>query len=236
MVQGVFFMVLYCGKTYKIGIIRGAHHLSIEAANALLKTLEEPPQATHLILLAESSRQILPTVMSRCRKLLFCPLSYEDTERILIEKKGVDEENARFAAKLSEGSPGKALTALSLFPRVERESFINRLIGLNKAEDVFRLAEEITKKDKLEKLTPLLEALKFFLRDILLIKTGIAAGRVLNKTHLGAIEDEAARTSVDIILERMEMVSKAEVALLMNANKRMAIENMLLGIFVRRGA
>ncbi|PIE72828.1 MAG: DNA polymerase III subunit delta' [Deltaproteobacteria bacterium] len=92
----------------RVVVLRDVDEMGREAANALLKTLEEPRSSNLLVLLADSSRPLLATISSRCQKIPFAPLSLADTARIL-EAEGVPGEEARLLARFSSGSPGQAL-------------------------------------------------------------------------------------------------------------------------------
>jgi DNA polymerase-3 subunit delta' len=92
----------------KIAIIDDADDLNDTAANAFLKTLEEPPPRSVLILLATDSETQLPTIVSRCQVIRFSPLPTEKVVEIL-RNQGYDEAKARRWARLSGGSPGQAL-------------------------------------------------------------------------------------------------------------------------------
>jgi len=89
----------------KIAIIRDAFKMTREAGNSLLKTLEEPPEGTHIFLLSHHRNQLLPTLVSRCRSLRFGPIS-EATVADLLEKRGVDKEKSLALAQISGGCPG----------------------------------------------------------------------------------------------------------------------------------
>ncbi|MDW7709092.1 MAG: DNA polymerase III subunit delta' [Deferrisomatales bacterium] len=89
----------------KVVIIRDAFRLTREASNALLKTLEEPSDGTHLVLLAHHRNQLLPTLVSRCQSLRFDPIP-EDAVRRLLEVGGVEPEAARRMAQGAGGAPG----------------------------------------------------------------------------------------------------------------------------------
>ncbi len=92
---------------WKVGIIDQAERLTDEAQNALLKTLEEPRGRTTLVLVASNLDALLPTIRSRCQRLLFAPLP-EDVVVELLEREGVSSEDARRAAALSNGSLERA--------------------------------------------------------------------------------------------------------------------------------
>ncbi|MGE5390682.1 MAG: ATP-binding protein [Deltaproteobacteria bacterium] len=91
----------------RVVIIRDAHLMRAEAANALLKTLEEPPWYAVIILLTDE-QSLLETIMSRCQQVRFFPLSEAVIEQLLVER-GIDREIAVRAARLSLGSLGDAL-------------------------------------------------------------------------------------------------------------------------------
>lgn len=100
------------GKS-KIGIVDGAHLLTVAAQNALLKTLEDPPLRSILILVANNPDALLPTVRSRLQRVPFSPLSTDDVVAVLTQDLGVPEKTAGELAALAEGSPGRALTLRS---------------------------------------------------------------------------------------------------------------------------
>jgi DNA polymerase-3 subunit delta' len=97
----------------KIGIVDGAHLLTIAAQNALLKTLEDPPQRSILILVANNPDALLPTVRSRLQRVPFSPLSIDHVIAVLTADQGLSTTAASALAALSEGSPGRALTLQS---------------------------------------------------------------------------------------------------------------------------
>ncbi len=89
----------------KVAILRDAFRMTREASNALLKTLEEPPPGTHLVLLTHHRNQLLPTLVSRCQSLRFDPISEEEVRRLL-EGAGTEASAARTLAAVSGGCPG----------------------------------------------------------------------------------------------------------------------------------
>jgi DNA polymerase-3 subunit delta' len=94
----------------KIAIIDGAPMLTIAAQNALLKTLEDPPKRSILILVANNPDALLPTVRSRLQRVPFWPLSNDDVIAVITQQHDVPRSVATELAALAEGSPGRALT------------------------------------------------------------------------------------------------------------------------------
>ena len=94
---------------YRVCVMAHAEAMSTEAANCLLKTLEEPPAATVFILTSDRWHDLPPTVVSRCQRLRFDPLPVEAVASWLVERHGIDEQRAGLVAHLACGSPGRAL-------------------------------------------------------------------------------------------------------------------------------
>jgi DNA polymerase-3 subunit delta' len=124
----------------KVAVINDAHMLTVAAQNALLKTLEEPPEHSLLVLIANNPDALLPTVRSRCQRVQFAPLPHDAVIEILTRDHGLTPPAAQHLAALAEGSPGRAL-ALS---RCVTEG-TPLLAGLAHARyvDLVRLANEI---------------------------------------------------------------------------------------------
>lgn len=140
----------------KVFLLEEASMLNVEAANALLKTIEEPIESTTFVLVAESEDDLPSTVASRCRTIVFGRVPEADIEEGLIEL-GVDIEDAREAARISGGRPGLAV-ALAREPRVSafRDAWLTvpgRLT--DQPGDAYRITSEV-----MEATEPLLEAVK----------------------------------------------------------------------------
>lgn len=94
---------------WRVCIIDSADELNTNSANALLKTLEEPPRRGLLLLIVNAPGRVLPTIRSRCRTLALRPPPVDDTARWLAEHHGVTPDEAARAAALADGAPGRAL-------------------------------------------------------------------------------------------------------------------------------
>ncbi len=120
------------GKVY---IVREAELLSTAAQNALLKTLEEPPPETYIILLSTTRDRLLPTTISRCQSVGFASLDVE-AAREIIAGCGVDPAEAPFYAALSEGRPGWALQLAGLDLRGDYAAIVGQLAQIGAADPV----------------------------------------------------------------------------------------------------
>lgn len=96
----------------RVVIIMDAHRMTTEAANSLLKVLEEPPGKLTMILISAQSNLLLPTIVSRCQKIRFDPLAWEDIETALVERESVPADRAKIVARMSFGSYRRALELL----------------------------------------------------------------------------------------------------------------------------
>lgn len=103
-----FFSKAPATSAYRVAIIDAADDLNVNAANAVLKTLEEPPARGVLFLVSHAPGKLLPTIRSRCRRLAFQPWSLERA-RDWLEGRGYDLEDATRLARMAHGAPGKAL-------------------------------------------------------------------------------------------------------------------------------
>jgi DNA polymerase-3 subunit delta' len=150
----------------KVFIIHEAERMLSVSANALLKTFEEPPPKTVIILLSQSKSALLPTIISRCRTLHFQPIAQEEIKKAIIQKIGLEEETAQTIANLSQGSLGRAfqlaqtqagtnhlylLEALAKLPMVNYKE-LTQMIGqlTEQIEASKKIAEEAIKEELLK--------------------------------------------------------------------------------------
>ncbi len=137
---------------YKVFILDEAHQLSKDANNALLKTLEEPPEHAIFILATTESRKMLPTIVSRCQRFDFRRLSAEEIENYLktiLKKEGVDFEEEAVSA-IAEAADGGLRDALSMLDQVL--SFTEKNIKKEKVFEILGLAEEKISLDIIENI------------------------------------------------------------------------------------
>lgn len=209
----------------KACIIDDADRLNPAAANALLKTLEEPPGNALMILLTTNPARILPTVRSRCQLLRFTPLPATIIEEQL-RAEGVEQAAARLAASLAGGSLARAREKESEPGISQRQLLLEQLhaLSLNDIAPLFTLAEELA-ADR-EQATHQLELLVTLLRDILLCQEGSDA--LVNNDLTALLREEAARLPQPVVLERITWVTEARQALQRNANPRLTMDLLLM--------
>ena len=103
-----FFSKSPASAPHRVAIIDAADDLNMNAANAVLKTLEEPPPQGVLLLVSHSPGGLLPTIRSRCRRLGFSPMAEAETAGFVEDRAGVSQEDAIRLARMSGGAPGRA--------------------------------------------------------------------------------------------------------------------------------
>ena len=148
----------------KLAIINDAEAMTDSAANSLLKILEEPPSKTHFILITAFPHRILPTIRSRCQKIVFSPLGYSEVAQYLIKEVEMDEKTARQVANISQGSIGSVEALDSEFMEEVLGRFGN-LVGRANTADIMATAEKWSHED--DRVHLILDLLANFYRDAL---------------------------------------------------------------------
>ena len=133
---------------YRITIIDRAEMMTEEAANSFLKTLEEPPPGNIIVLKVVDALDLLPTIISRCQKVPFHPITHGIIKEYLVEHLGKDDNTAWIAAGISEGSLGRAVEVCEEGFLNERKELMNRIMKLQDMPSVqiLDMAIEYNKK------------------------------------------------------------------------------------------
>ncbi|OGO43324.1 MAG: DNA polymerase III subunit delta' [Chloroflexi bacterium RBG_16_57_9] len=213
---------------YRVVILRQMETATAEAANCLLKTLEEPPSRVVLILTAAEPELILPTIVSRCQQVGLRPLSTAEVTQALETKWGVEAGQAGLLARLSGGRPGWAVAAAQdQAVLIRRREQLERLQALTSASRVDRLAqaEQLSRKDHL-----IQETLHLWLgwwRDVLLLKAGTDRA-IINLDQATQLRTAANRYSMGQIVETIQLIRTISERLEQNVNKRLALEVLML--------
>lgn len=161
----------------KIYIFANAERMNDYAANSMLKTLEEPPAASTLILLTENIESILLTIRSRCQILPFYPMSIEQLTAALMERFSIDEAAASAAAVLSGGLVGKAITLIK--EGISESDTVPEILEETDPLTAFRLAEQF--ENDLDSLDELIT----WYRDLLFLQQGAPVELM---THINALD------------------------------------------------
>jgi DNA polymerase-3 subunit delta' len=217
----------YEGKR-RICILTAADRMAPNMSNILLKTLEEPPLHTVIILLANNARFILPTILSRCQAVRFNPLPVSLVSQWLREGRGFEETEAHLLANLSEGSPGKALEIQEEIRQIPRDELLKEWVGL-KSLSFEKIGSWVgSLPSQRENLLLIIEVAKTLLRDLVMVKI---LGKKLTLIHLDLLKvmvPIATHWSLTSLLKRMEILHQTSLAIRANANTSLALESMML--------
>lgn len=199
----------------KIALINDAHMLTVAAQNALLKTLEEPPEHSLLILVANNPDALLPTVRSRCQRVQFSPLPDDTVIEILTRDHGLAPATAQQLAAFAEGSPGRAL---ALRRCVGSTDDALQLAGLADARyvDLVRFANQIGLPEADTGMK--LELLLAQLRDAAV--RSLAGGT--DPVTAGARSLRGTLLAADLVHDAREALRRG------NPNRQLALEALLL--------
>ncbi len=204
----------------RVVVMEDVHTMRQEAANSLLKTLEEPPKDNVIILTADISRSVLTTISSRCQVIPFFPLRQSETIEILTGKDhGLMKEHAAILARLAEGSPGRALLLHETEMVETWQNVVNVLEDPRYKDDkhvgmILQIAEQMAALK--ENLLPLLGLLRIWLGD-LMVKTTMSSSHVEENDNLRVRE----------ILTKIEAIDGAEQQLSRNCNRSLVCEILL---------
>jgi DNA polymerase-3 subunit delta' len=212
----------------KICLIDGADRMNQAAANALLKTLEEPSGEALLILLSARPESVLGTIRSRCQRLPFARLPQETLKGVLIEQLGVEEIQGHILAALSEGSFKKALGKDRTLYLERRQELLKALTALSPGSvlPIFDLAQSLAEEK--ERLPDILDIFQAFYRDLLLYQHGRPENDLVNIDLIEKIRRLAAKESAAALLHKLESIAASRRQLDRNVNRQLAMEVLLM--------
>ncbi len=211
---------------YRVALILNIQQATDQAADSLLKTLEEPPSATRLLLTAEAVEAVRPTIVSRCRVIPLRPAPGAPIEEAL-RRLGMAPEKAHVVARLSGGRPGWALT-VAQSPQVleQRAQVVHEMLTVLRGDRSVRFSysEEIAGRDWLPLI---LDTWQSWWRDVLLLAEGSGV-RLVNEDYWGDLQWLAGQISPQQARQALRSVRSTIDALDQNANTRLALDVMLL--------
>lgn len=230
----------------KVFLISDADRLSMQAQNALLKTLEEPPGHSYLMLLASAADELLPTTRSRCQQVAFGPLPDEFIREQLAARQ-VTGEAAAFISQLAQGSLGAALrfAGMKLFDRagevvaaVELAADDPLAAGKALADLAKELASDADREEDEEADTSaaregqklVIAMVSMILRDVARVRAGSAAAALPESAAIGRL---ASGTTSGAVGEAIRAMGLAEYQIDMNANTGLVFDG--IGIAIGEG-
>jgi DNA polymerase III subunit delta' len=218
-------------------IIDEADALVVPAQNALLKTLEEPPPSSVFMLVSSMPDALLPTVLSRCPRLRFAPLSVAEVATVLTRDHELDQSDARAAADAADGSVGGALAAQStdvvgarqmaarLLAQVARGTDSARRID---AAKILSPAKTVTPAVEREQVTACLRAMASLLRDLSFLASRVETGALANADLAGELDALSRSYDARRSVRAYSAVDRALAALERNASPKVVADWLAL--------
>ena len=204
---------------YKIYIIKDAEKMTEEAQNALLKTVEEPPEYGIVIIITSDQEKLLQTIRSRCITLATKPVKEKDIHDYLVENYGIDEKRAGFAIEYSEGNLGKAIL---LATNEEYEQLIKSVIDLETnifdmdMEDISDVIQHASSFRM--NINDYLDLMMMWYRDILVLKVTGNPDKILFKEQYLTIRDQSNYLSFNELEAKQKAINSAKERINANAN------------------
>lgn len=216
---------------YKVYILNEAEKMTPQAQNAILKTLEEPPEYVVILLLTTNVNSLLPTILSRCVVLNMKPVSDKLVRKFLMEEMQVPDYKAEVCVAFARGNIGKArLLAVSEdFENVKAEALsllkyiqdmeLNEIIAAIKKINEFKLD-----------VTDYLDLMGIWYRDVLLFKATSDINHLVFREEIQSIRKIAGRSSYEGIESVIQSLEKAKARLNANVNFELTMELLLMEI------
>jgi DNA polymerase-3 subunit delta' len=206
----------------KICLINDADRMTIGAANALLKTLEEPPDHSLFLLISSRPAALPVTIRSRCQALRFNTPARTQVEAALILQRNIPPSEARFLAMVSEGRIGEALASDTKDLRARQKEFLE-LVRPQSLQST--TAEAIAKADRAQDV---LGWLARWIRDLVLIQVGSDREQLFYVDQLTTLEAYARQANTDLLLDLLQDIETTEQNATRHLNLHIALETILL--------
>ena len=216
---------------YKIYIIPEADMMSVQAQNALLKTIEEPPEYAVIILLTENAETLLPTIRSRCVMLKLRNIKDQLVKKYLMEQMEIPDYKADVCVAFAQGNMGKAIAlATSEYFNEIKEEAVHLLRNIDDMQ-VEELMGAVKKCSAYKmNISDYMDVIAIWYRDVLIYKATKNVDRVVFSDQMRYIKDRAKKSSYEGIENILEGLEKAKARLKANVNFELTMELLLLTI------
>lgn len=224
-------MIKPYSSPYKIYIVPEADLMTVQAQNAILKTIEEPPEYAVIFLLTENADSLLPTIRSRCVMLKLRNIKDKLVKKYLMEQMQIPDYQAELCAAFAQGNIGRALMlAKSEHFNEIKEEAIQLLKYIDEMElyEIVAAVKEVNKY-KLE-VTDYFDILTIWYRDVLLYKATKDVEGLVFSDQLKYIKEKASKSSYEGLEIILESIEKAKVRLKANVNFDLVMELLFLTI------
>lgn len=214
-------------------LIDEADKLNDASANALLKTLEEPPPTSHIILITSRPAVLLPTIRSRCQAIRFAPLRPEEIEEHLTQNKLATGAEMRLRARSAAGSIGRAVAGDVQIYQAQREAMLSILNALALTGDrtqLLRASEGLNEASHKGEYEARLDLLQTLIRDAWMIFLGVRKEQLVNEDILPQLTKVAARINSQRVTRWLSEIEELREQLTVNINRKVATDALFLSM------
>lgn len=224
-------MIKPYSSPYKIYIIAEADKMTVQAQNALLKTIEDPPAYAVIFLLAENADTLLATIRSRCVMLKLKNIKDKLIKKYLMESLKVPDYKADVCAAFAQGNVGQAVMLAQSEHFHEIHSEAVQLLKHVKEMDLSEIAATVKEVSRFKlEITDFLDILAVWFRDVLLYKATKDVNGIIFQEETEAIREQASSSSYEGIEKILEAIEKAKQRLRANVNFELVMELLFLTI------
>ena len=214
---------------YKVYVVDEAEKMTVQAQNALLKTIEEPPAYAVIILITTNQEAFLPTILSRCVQLKLKPLKDFTVKSYLVQHLGVGEKEAEIAAAFARGNLGKAIHLASSDEFKELYYKMMALVKNVETMDIVDMMDRIREMKELNfDIGEVLDMLQLWYRDVLMFKVTKDMNLLIFKDEYKTINGMGQNVGYDGLEKILEAIETCRTRLNANVNMELAMELLLL--------
>ena len=203
---------------YKVYIIADADLMSVQAQNALLKTIEEPPAYAVIMLLTENAEVLLPTIRSRCVMMKLRNIKDQLVKKYLMEQMEIPDYKADVCVAFAQGNMGKAIM-------LAHSEYFNEI-----KEEAVHLLRNIDDMTVPELMDAVKRCMTIWYRDVLIYKATKNVDRVVFSDQMKYIKERARRSSYEGIENILDALEKAKARMKANVSFELSMELLLLTI------
>jgi DNA polymerase-3 subunit delta' len=217
----------------RVFIVDNADKMNDAASNALLKTLEEPPSTTYIVLISSRPNLLLPTIRSRCQTIRFAPVSSMAIETFVRTERGLDSDDARLVARFADGSVARAsefdVGKFRAQRDVQMANIEKALVKMDRPALV-RASEQMNDAKNKDLFEDNLEILESLVRDMWLIKSGSDPDAIRHLDLLDRLNSIAILVPVAKLAESLTEIELLRQSFAVNINRKSATEALFMKV------
>lgn len=220
----------YKGR-YKIYILDEADKLTVQAQNAILKTIEEPPEYGIIILLTSNADTLLQTILSRCVRLDFKSVGDECVASYLRDNYTLTDYEVKFAVGFAQGNIGRAIDIATSSDFAQLKESVLRVVKHAKEYSVTEIISEVKEiTDYKASIDDYLDMLSMWYRDVLVFKSTNDTNSLIFKDEIGLIKTIGSQSSYEGLENILTAIEKVKIRLKANVNFDLVIELLIMTI------